>query len=336
MALRSTTLGGDSALQACLVKDPAHVLPGARGAHVAKIQKALLLLDKAEISASELRSKTYGATTTAAVLAFKRKRKIINVAYQTQADNIVGKMTIARLDEEMVELERRMTPNRAACGSNGGGSAGPALAVTGTRAAIGETAPTFKKHAAVLSFIWQDTQAAVELGGGAQLAFLFVTRARELMAPHGLDFAVSDSAPFASALGPVVPDHEKVITGSPASCFSVRAAAERVLVTSPATLRVICCPFSDKDERFNGVTDGGTLADWTFPKFVLINVRKHNLDNATLLHEMIHAAGVAFPPHDPDPRSVYAEASEPRDKLQVDHAAKLAKSFFASPRLRQF
>jgi hypothetical protein len=234
MTLRSNTLKGDPALEACLIKDPAHVVPGARGAHVAKLQKALLLIDKAEISVLELRSKTYGTSTTAAVLAFKRKRKIINPAYQTQADNIVGKMTIARLDEEMIALERRITPNRAACGSAGSSAATAA----GIRAAVGETAPNLKKHGAVLSFIWQDTQAALELGGGARLAFEFVTRAREIMAPHGLDFAVSDSAPFASALGAVVPDFEKVITGSPASCFSVRAAAERVLVTGPDVLRV--------------------------------------------------------------------------------------------------
>lgn len=326
MPLRSTTLKDSDPLQACLIKDPAHVVPGASGSHVAKIQKALLLLDKAEISGLELRAKFYGATTTAAVLAYKRRRKIINTAYQTQADNIVGKMTIARLDDDMFVLERGTSPNQIACGSPGGG---PAL--TTESAAFGVTGSGLKNHGVALSFIWQDTQAAVDLGGSSLLAFQFVARARELLAPHGIDLARSDSEPFGLNVGPIVPDFEKVITGSPASCFSVRAAAERVLVSSAQTLRVICCPFSDSDQRFNGVTDGGTLAEWTFPKFVLINVRKHNPDNGTLLHEMIHAAGVPLP-HDKDARSVFAEASVPRDKLQPEHAAKLAGSFFASQR----
>jgi hypothetical protein len=331
MALRSTILGDDPALQACLIKDSAHVVPGARGAHVAKIQKALLLLDKARVDVSELRIKLYGPTTAAAVLAYKRKRRIINPAYQTTADDIVGKMTIARLDEELVAIDSRVGSDRAVCGSPGGG---PVFALDRSRNVTGVNDPPLKRHGKSIRFIWQDTQAAVDLGGGARLLFPFVARALELMLPHGLDFAISDSAPFAAALGPVVPDFEKVLTGSQASCFSVREAAERVLVTGPDTLRVICCPFSDKDNQFNGVTDGGTVGGSTFPKFCLINVRKHNPDNATLLHEMLHAARVPFPPHDSDVRSVFAEASVPRDRLRPEHAEKLANADFASQRRR--
>ena len=44
----------------------------------------------------------YGPSTAAAVLAFKTRRNIINRAYQTKADNIVGRMTIAALDAEML------------------------------------------------------------------------------------------------------------------------------------------------------------------------------------------------------------------------------------------
>jgi hypothetical protein len=50
--------------------------------------------------------KRYGPSTAAAVLKFKQKRNIVNRAYQTQADNIVGKMTIAALDNEMLQRER--------------------------------------------------------------------------------------------------------------------------------------------------------------------------------------------------------------------------------------
>jgi peptidoglycan hydrolase-like protein with peptidoglycan-binding domain len=95
-------------LEACLVSDPAHVLTGAVGDHVSKIQVALQLVDGAVIDESELGAKHYGSSTAAAVLAFKQKRAIINRSYQSQADNIVGKMTIAALDGEMSELERTM------------------------------------------------------------------------------------------------------------------------------------------------------------------------------------------------------------------------------------
>ncbi len=41
-----------------------------------------------------------------AVLAYKKARNIINAAYQVQADDIVGKMTIKSLDDEMLALQR--------------------------------------------------------------------------------------------------------------------------------------------------------------------------------------------------------------------------------------
>ncbi len=78
MPLRSRTFAGDPALEACLVKDTAHVLRGARGDHVAKIQGVIMFLDGSTINEAEIQSKTYGASTAAAVLAYKQKRKIIN------------------------------------------------------------------------------------------------------------------------------------------------------------------------------------------------------------------------------------------------------------------
>jgi hypothetical protein len=103
--LRSKLFHGDPRLEAAAVSDPAHVLPGASGPHVGKIQLALILLDAAVIADSELDSLTYGDSTARAVLAYKRKRNIVNRSYQTQADNIVGKMTMASLDGEMVKKE---------------------------------------------------------------------------------------------------------------------------------------------------------------------------------------------------------------------------------------
>src|SRR3990170_7950091 len=100
MPLKSKLFAGDAKLEAAAVSDPAHIVPGAAGAHVGKIQAALIVLDRALIAANELAKTLYGPSTADAVLAFKRKRNIINPAYQTKADNIVGKMTMAALDAE--------------------------------------------------------------------------------------------------------------------------------------------------------------------------------------------------------------------------------------------
>jgi peptidoglycan hydrolase-like protein with peptidoglycan-binding domain len=101
MSLQSALLRGDAKLEAAAQFDPAHIVQGATGEHVRKIQLALIQLDGAAIDADG----KYGPATAAAVLAYKRKRNIINRTYQKEADNIVGKMTIAALDREMVAKE---------------------------------------------------------------------------------------------------------------------------------------------------------------------------------------------------------------------------------------
>jgi len=107
MPLASKLFSGDSKLQACLISDPAHLVKGTVGDHVSKVQTALLILDNAQVASAELDSKTYGTSTAAAVLAYKTKRGIINYSYQNKADDIVGKMTIARLDAEMAIVEAK-------------------------------------------------------------------------------------------------------------------------------------------------------------------------------------------------------------------------------------
>src|SRR5215467_9669172 len=98
MPLQSQLFRGDPKLEAAAVSDPAHIMHGASGAHVYKIQSALILLDGAAISADEMQATVYGDSTACAVLAYKQKRNIINRSYQTRADNTVGKMTMASLD----------------------------------------------------------------------------------------------------------------------------------------------------------------------------------------------------------------------------------------------
>ena len=85
MPLQSQLFQGDQKLEAAAVSDPDHITQGARGEHVTKIQTALILLDNAKIAADG----QYGPATAAAVLAYKKKRNIINPSYQTQADEIV-------------------------------------------------------------------------------------------------------------------------------------------------------------------------------------------------------------------------------------------------------
>jgi peptidoglycan hydrolase-like protein with peptidoglycan-binding domain len=110
MPLKSHLFRGDKALEACLVQDSAHVTLGAAGVHVSKIHAALVDLDGATVDAAEVSAKRYGPSTASAVLAYKRKRNIINRAYQTQADNIVGKMTIAAMDNELFNKQELVRP----------------------------------------------------------------------------------------------------------------------------------------------------------------------------------------------------------------------------------
>jgi hypothetical protein len=105
--LRSRSFAGDAKLEGCLTQDSAHILQGAVGDYVSKIQVALCIVDSLIIDAGESSGKKYGPSTTGAMLTFKKARNIINRSCQTQADDIVGKMTIAGLDKELVKLENR-------------------------------------------------------------------------------------------------------------------------------------------------------------------------------------------------------------------------------------
>jgi len=315
-------------LQACLLTDTAHVVPGATGRHVGLIQKVLLVLEKADISAGELRSGVYGPTTTAAVLAYKRKRNIVNRAYQTTADNIVGKMTIAKMDDELRLLDLRDVSGRVVC--TGGGHAPPprsAIVGAGQSGLVNGLTPfkPKKQRPARLRIIVQKTNRAKEFGDADGLLAELYKRARELLAPHGMDFTTGATTP---SFGPEVIDSEKVIAGSAASCGSVMESALRALADKPDTLRVIFCPFSDTGDAF-GVTDGGPKSALTVPRFCLINVRKRRGDLGTLLHEMVHAAKPEMVAPDTDISSVFSESdNRSATHLPEKHAESFATSFF--------
>src|SRR5258707_668200 len=101
MGLQSKLFAGDAKLEAAAVSDPAHIVPGAQGPHVAKIQEALIQLDGAAIAADGV----YGRETAQAVAAFKTNHKPPILNFAGQIDNIVGKKTIAFLDEGMRHRE---------------------------------------------------------------------------------------------------------------------------------------------------------------------------------------------------------------------------------------
>jgi hypothetical protein len=105
MSLQSQLFSGDPKLEAAANSNPDHITPGAVGEHVSKIQRALIAVNDADINTDELQAERYGPSTADAVLSYKQKRSIINFSYETQADNIVGVMTIAALDKEMLKKE---------------------------------------------------------------------------------------------------------------------------------------------------------------------------------------------------------------------------------------
>ncbi len=320
MPLRSATLGGNSALQACLGHDEAHVTPGSRGNHVALIQKCLLVLERTAISGNEIRAKQYGGTTAAAVLAYKRARQIINRSYQTQADNIVGKMTIARLDADIanVEASRTLLVRCSQTGSGGGG----ARALVGRDVTV-PAPPALVKLNRVLTIQLQRTDTVFDF---ASFANALLARTRDLLRPHGLTLVEG-----ALMSGPPVAWPEAVVqTQFQADRFAVRKSAIAASGGDPKTLRVIVCPFDPIDE-IRGITDGGQLQGVpdVVPKFVLINSTRRNPDHGTLLHEMVHASFSGESPlHDGDEHSIYSVATA-RDRVSRAHAEKLAGAFFA-------
>jgi len=120
MPLKSFQFAGDQRFEQCLVRDSAHVVPGEVGPHVRDIQFAIEIIDNVKIDDSEKLAGRYGPSTASAVLQYKKKRKIINRSYQSTEDDIVGKMTIASLDEEM--FRRQTEPakgSRPLCGREG-------------------------------------------------------------------------------------------------------------------------------------------------------------------------------------------------------------------------
>ena len=108
--LRSKLFSGNRELKEASENHARHIVRNHKqtGDFVSKIQEALIILDNAILTGSEIPDQRYGNSTADAVLAYKTSRGVINHTYQKTADDIVGIMTMARLDKDMLEIEGRM------------------------------------------------------------------------------------------------------------------------------------------------------------------------------------------------------------------------------------
>lgn len=325
MALLSRSFRGVPALEACLTRDAAHITPGTVGPHVPKIQKALLMIDGAVVDAGEVEDMRYGPSTAAAVLAYKKKRNIVNRSYQSQADNIVGKMTIQALDKELSAAEGPIRP--CPCGDPVvGGSNGNRLAIVERAQQIADTPVNLN---AQLKVTYQVAVGGNKAFAGAlratRLRFAVETAGTVLLAPWGMTLQTSD-------LGSFVFPHS-VDPNAPSEVQKVREFAEKAGVTGPNVLRVIFCRFDDNAREF-GVSGGPAFGGAGFLPFVLLNTLKMRLDGGTMVHEMIHTSDNAFfsnSAHDKEaefPLSVFC-SHEGRTEIRKPHAVALSKAFFA-------
>jgi len=321
MALLSRLFRGVPALEACLVRDSAHVTLGTVGTHVPKIQKALMMIDRVVVDANEVEAMRYGASTAAAVLAYKKKRRIINRSYQTQADNIVGKMTIRSLDKEVSTAEGPL--RQCPCGD-------PVLGQTsvGIQGSANRVADTPVNLGTELKVGYQQAVGAGKTFAGTlranRLRFAVETQARVLLAPWGMTLKPSNLGSFVFPFS--------VNPNAPSEVQKIREFAEKAANTAPNILRVIFCRFDDNADEF-GVSGGPTYGGVGFLPFVLLNTLKLRLDGGTMTHEMIHTSDkdlFSNQAHDKEaefPRSVFC-SHEGRTEIRKPHAVALSKAFF--------
>jgi len=307
VALSSRLFKGNRALEACAAQDSAHVTRGASGDHVGKIQFALFTLDNALIDRAELVSQQYGRSTAAAVLAYKQKRQIINRSYQATADDIVGKMTVASLDKEMIVKE--LTPRPPGdCVVSPSRPPKPSAIVT--------PAPAFQQRLS-LAGSGATVTAPKQLGGFIRVFFQItlrsatedgyplsanIERARDSLFDHGISLFVEFGRGFADTL-----QFSEPILNNPDAAGDnvdqIRKASEDVRPGVPGVFRVIVCQMvgDSAGETFRNRVIGGRVV----PPFALLNSQIIDSGHATLIHEMIHASKPGVVPHDDELASVF-------------------------------
>jgi hypothetical protein len=106
IALISQRFAGVVELEQCAVDDNAHLTVGSNGPHVALVQQALI--DLGEPVGADGADGGYGPATAAAVSSYKAQRGIVNSS--GQIDAVVGKLTIAALDDEIAAADAQVSP----------------------------------------------------------------------------------------------------------------------------------------------------------------------------------------------------------------------------------
>ena len=292
-------------------------MPGTRGPHVIKVQKALVLLDGAQIRGGEVPEGLYGPFTTKAVLAYKTKRGIVNPAYQKTADNIVGKMTMAALDREMAQAENR-----------------PPLLGCDTDIGDGPTTSRFRQGLVTgdvrqLEFVPAQLNVSIQealfeketIPGSSIRTALLVARAQLLLAPFNLKVAATFLPSFIYQF--TVGERDEV------DVRRIRTEAQTASAGSGTSLRVIFCHLRNTNSTATSQGERTQIAG--FKNFVLINKDRSHPDLGTLLHEMIHCSNDRFMNdiHDDDRNSIYSRGDN-RTLLRDEHAISLNGSFFKS------
>jgi hypothetical protein len=331
--LQSELFRDDAALQACLVKDTAHVVKGARGQHVAKIQSALGIIEGALIDSDELANSVYGPSTASEVLAYKRKRDIVNRTYQQRADDIVGKMTIASLDREIFEGEQRPSPKSCQEPVKTGGAAGVAVRSQSRRKLVGD-APQPQQFPAILSVVFQLVRIRGKLGAQSfAIVAETLRRANELTVPLGMSVRSINGFSFDFSA--------RVRFDSSAQIEGLRRAAEKAMPGFEAAVRVLICPLfdgdGDPDLKTNAISTSAVDENRKpFNRFIVINSHLLRTDRGTLLHEMIHCSDESLMGeigvHDLDGSAGIFSWDPQRTKVFPERATALRNAFFSFKR----
>jgi hypothetical protein len=334
MSLSSLLFRGNAALEACAVRDDAHIRQGAQGDHVAKIQFALFRLDQLAIDRDDLVTQKYGQSTAAAVLKFKARRNIVNRAYQSSADNIVGKMTIAALDRELRDVERPF-PFVGDCAQSLRAGLAPtfsksAAGIRGSKASGLVTAPEDKPvplNSLVTIFIAQTTASRLDNFPIARQ----VDFARAALFEHGVTLALA----FGNPIADTIPFNDNLLFED--NLVQLRKMSEDIRPGFPQVLRVIICRMAAHLGETKRNVQVGTQ---TVKPFCLLNSQERDPGDATLLHEMIHAS-LNGPDHDKEPNSVFfdnhfkglpvpGQEAPRRSVLKPNRAKSIATSFYSS------
>jgi hypothetical protein len=261
MPLRSQLFEGDAKLNAASEQNVAHIIPGAVGDHVVKIQMALEILDNATIPESESSSKTYGPATAAAVGAYKTARNIVNPAIQVQPDDIVGIRTLKSMDDELT-----------------GAGAGRPEMIANAHARSRQSLRSVETRLQSLQTEINRVDALPEPDKGVGLAGLLVSRARDIRVISGRLLVSADplSASFRQTLQATL----QLIRSNLAQPFT--------MMDGGATGR--CTPRAD-----GGIDFAETVASDPNPQVSLCDpffARATDLQRDVVTHEYFHLLGL--------------------------------------------